>query len=119
MRAGEYSIEELKQIITPLAEKYQIEKVFLFGSFARGDYDEKSDIDLYIEKGNLKGLFALCGFYTEITNALERKVDLLTVGGMKEDFFEQIRKEEVILYDCRERLKESRMEIAEEMKMIR
>lgn len=50
---------------------------------------------------------------------MERKVDLLTMGGMKEDFLEQIRKEEVILYDCRERLKESQMEIAEEMKMIR
>ena len=32
-----------------------ISKVYLFGSFARGDYDEQSDIDLRIEKGELRG----------------------------------------------------------------
>ena len=54
-----YTIEELKAIIIPIAKKYGIQKVYLFGSIARGDGDENSDIDLSIEKGTLKGLFAL------------------------------------------------------------
>ncbi len=52
-----YSIEELKEVIAPIAEKYHLSKVYLFGSFARGDYNELSDIDLRIEKGELKGMF--------------------------------------------------------------
>lgn len=93
-----YSIDELKDIITPIAEKYQIANVYLFGSFARGDFDDQSDIDLRINKGNLKGMFALCGFYTEVSEALERKVDILTTGSLDDSFLEEIQKEEVMLY---------------------
>lgn len=93
-----YSIDDLKRIITPIAEKYQVASVYLFGSFARGDYNEQSDIDLRIEKGNMKGMFALCGFYTEVSEALERKVDVLTTGSLDDTFLEEIQKEEVMLY---------------------
>lgn len=93
-----YTVDELKNIITPIAAKYQIAQVYLFGSFARGDYNEESDIDIRIEKGKLKGMFALCGFYTEISEALGRKVDVLTTGSLSEDFLEKIRKDEVMLY---------------------
>ena len=98
MAAKHYTIDELKKIITPIAEKYQIAQVYLFGSFARGDYNEESDIDIRIEKGKLKGMFALCGFYTEVSDALDRKVDVLTTGSLSDDFFVSIRKDEVVLY---------------------
>lgn len=98
MVAARYSIEELKEIITPIAEKYHISKVYLFGSFARGDYNEQSDVDLRIEKGELKGMFALCGFYTEVAEALQMKVDVLTTGSLEDDFLRKIEKDEVMLY---------------------
>jgi predicted nucleotidyltransferase len=98
MVAARYSIEELKEIIAPIAEKYHISKVYLFGSFARGDYNEQSDIDLRIEKGELKGLFALCGFYTEVEEALQMKVDVLTTGSLEDTFLKKIKKDEVMLY---------------------
>ena len=53
MEVKTYTIDEIKNIVTPIAEKYQIAQVYLFGSFARGDFDEQSDIDIRIEKGNL------------------------------------------------------------------
>ncbi len=98
MVATRYSIEELKEIITPIAEKYQISKVYLFGSFARVDYNEQSDIDLRIEKGKLRGMFALCGFYTEVEEALQMKVDVVTTGSLEDDFLREIEKVEVMLY---------------------
>lgn len=98
MIATRYSIEELKEIISPIAEKYHISKVYLFGSFARGDYNEQSDIDLRIEKGELKGMFALCGFYTEVGEALQMKVDVLTTGSLEDDFLKEIEEDEVMLY---------------------
>lgn len=70
----------------------------MFGSYARGDYNADSDIDLRIDKGNLKGMFALCGFYTEIEDALGIKVDILTTGSLEESFLKDIQKDEVVLY---------------------
>lgn len=98
MQAKDYSIDELRKIIAPIARKYSISKVYLFGSVARGDYTESSDIDLRIDKGNLRGYFALCSFYTEVQEALQMKVDLLTTGSLDQEFLEQIRKDEVELY---------------------
>lgn len=66
MEVKTYTIDEIKNIVTPIAEKYQIAQVYLFGSFARGDFDEQSDIDIRIEKGNLKGMFALCVLYGSV-----------------------------------------------------
>lgn len=50
--AKQYTIEELKNIISPIAKKYRILHVYLFGSYAHGDFNTQSDIDLRIEKGN-------------------------------------------------------------------
>lgn len=46
----------------------------------------------------LNGLSALCGFYTELSDVLGRKVDVLTTGSLTDEFLESIRKDEVILY---------------------
>ena len=47
-----------------------MEHVDSFSSYARGDATENSDEDLRVDKGSLKRLFDLCGFYTEIEEAL-------------------------------------------------
>lgn len=43
-----YTIEQIQEKINPLAEKYNLSAVYLFGSYARGEADENSDIDLVI-----------------------------------------------------------------------
>ena len=42
-----YSIEEIRQRIEPVAKKYGVSMIWLFGSYARGEATEKSDIDLH------------------------------------------------------------------------
>lgn len=98
MLTRKYTIEEIKAIVKPIARKYGVARVYLFGSYARGEVTDNSDVDLRIDKGNLKGLFALCGLYTEIEEALQMKVDVLTTGSLEEDFLRKIQKEEVLLY---------------------
>ena len=93
-----YTIEELKSIINPIARKYGIAKVYLFGSVARGDANENSDIDLRIDKGSLKGLFALGGFYNEVSEVLGVKIDVLTTNSLDKEFLDEIKNEEVLLY---------------------
>ena len=49
------SISEIRAIVSPLAEQYGADRVFLFGSYARGDANPDSDVDLRIDKGMICG----------------------------------------------------------------
>ena len=99
--ANQYSIDELAEIIAPIAKKYGIASVYLFGSCARGDSTEASDIDLRIDKGQLCGLFALGGFYADVAEALQTEVDVLKTGSLDESFLQSISKDEVLLYEAK------------------
>ena len=54
-----YSIEDLRQIISPIALQYGVESVSLFGSYSKGSAGADSDVDLKIEKDS----FAPCLSY--------------------------------------------------------
>ena len=93
-----YTIPELCAIVSPLAQRYGAERVYLFGSYARGDAHDDSDIDLRIDIGDIHGLqFAyLLG---DLVDALKVPVDLISTTGMDQEFLDTIRSEEVLLYE--------------------
>ena len=97
--AAKYSIEELQSIIVPLAQKYGAERIFLFGSYARGDITDSSDIDLRIDKGSIRGL-ALAGLLVDLEDALGIPVDLSPTTSLYTRFLESIRPDEVLLYEA-------------------
>ena len=68
-----YKIEEITNIIRPIAEEYKIDRVCLFGSYARGEATDKSDIDLIVGKGNFKG-FKFGGLYEDLIEAFQKKL---------------------------------------------
>lgn len=85
-------LEEIKKI----AEKYEVKKIILFGSRARGDYHRASDIDLAVEGGRITD-FILDVKETTSTLLNFDIVDLKeTVPG---EFLEAIEKEGIILYE--------------------
>ena len=93
-----YSIDEIREIVAPIAKKHGIEKVYLFGSYSNGRATAASDIDFRIEKGALRGMFALCRLYSDIESALGKNVDIATTGSLEKQFLEAIRDEEILLY---------------------
>lgn len=93
-----YSIEEIKTVVAPIAGRYGVDKVYLFGSYARGEATETSDLDFRIDRGTLRGLFALGGLYMDLEEAFDKKVDLLTTGSLDRKFLSRIEKEEVLIY---------------------
>ena len=95
-----YGIDELKTMISPIAAQYGVDRIFLFGSYARGQATEESDVDLRVDKGRLKGLFALGALYSDLEERLGKKLDLLTTGSLDQQFLNHIAAEEVLLYDC-------------------
>ena len=92
------TIEEIKAVVSELGEKYGAESIYLFGSFARGEQNEKSDIDLRINLGDIKSLFVLGGLYTDLNNKLGRNIDINTTEGLEEKFLNHIAKGEILLY---------------------
>lgn len=103
-----YSLEQLKSIIVPIAQKHGIPAVFLFGSYARGTATEKSDIDLLIDTTNteIKSLLHLGALYCELEEALKKPIDLITIRSLEQTtssshdirFRETVQKERMPLY---------------------
>ena len=94
-----YTVEEIKSIAQSIAKKHGVDKIFLFGSYARGDAEEGSDLDFYIERGTVRGLFALGGLYADLEEAFGLPIDLLVSESLSDDFRKEISKEEVLIYD--------------------
>ena len=73
MQEQVYSIDEIRQIVTPIAKQHGVDKVFLFGSYARGDATPASDVDLCVDAPKLHSLFALGGLYADLEDARKKK----------------------------------------------
>lgn len=94
-----YAIEEIKEKIIPIAQEYGVERVSLFGSYARGEANEDSDVDFYIEKGQIRNLIDYIGFVNDLEDNLNCHVDVITTGIEDKSFLELIKKEGVLLYE--------------------
>lgn len=71
------SINELREKITPILNEYPVDKAILFGSYAKGEANKNSDIDLYIDtNGKLKGL-DFVGLLEILVDTLGIDVDLI------------------------------------------
>ena len=93
-----YSIEDIRRIITPIAQQHGVASVSLFGSYSKGTASSTSDVDLKIEKGKIRSLFQLCGFRLAVEDALKLPVDLVTSESSDRAFLDMIKDEEVLLY---------------------
>jgi len=93
-----YTVDEIKSIAGEIAKHHGVERMFLFGSYARGDAKPDSDLDFRIDKGSIRGLFALGGLYADLEEAFGVPVDLLTTDSLDEAFRKEISSEEVQIY---------------------
>ncbi len=71
------TIEELKKKIQPVLAKYSVNKAAIFGSFARGEMKEGSDIDILVELLESHSLFDFIAIKQEIEEKIGFKVDLV------------------------------------------
>ena len=100
-----YTIEEIAELIAPVAKKYNIPKVYIFGSYARGEATADSDVDLMIEVGDLHGLEVI-GALEDFKNVLKKPVDMITTRSMNQDrtqkyskiFIDNLEKEKIMIY---------------------
>lgn len=85
-------IEQVKRQIITILRHHQIKRASLFGSLAKGELRDDSDIDILIEFEGRKSLFDLVDVKQDLEETLQRKVDVLTYNSlhplMKEEIFE-------------------------------
>ncbi|MCL2183669.1 MAG: nucleotidyltransferase domain-containing protein [Chitinispirillia bacterium] len=93
-----YTIDEIRQKVAPIAKRYGVARVYLFGSYASNRAGARSDVDLRIDAGRIKDYFRLAQLYGDLEESLKTKVDLLTTCALEEGFLERIAKDEVLLY---------------------
>ena len=78
-----------------LRAEFGVRSLALFGSAARGEAREGSDVDLLVEFDRPIGLFHLVGTQQELERLLGRPVDLVTIGGLKPGVRERVLAEAV------------------------
>ncbi len=94
-----YSVEEIRRITAPIAARHKVERLRLFGSYARGSATEDSDVDLRVDCGEITDLFAMGALYADLQERLQKPLDLVTTEGLDADFLTRIRKDEVLIYE--------------------
>lgn len=98
MKKEKLEISKIKQAAEKLGKKYGVAQVALFGSYATGNADFQSDVDLIIEKGKMETLFQLIGFRQELEDILHVNVDVITSETSDKKFLQQIAKDMVVIY---------------------
>lgn len=95
------TIDQIRSITAPIAASYGVKRLSLFGSYARGEATEKSDIDLLIDRGNMAGGWAIGGLYVDLCDALGKELDMVTTGSPDVAFLDRIKQDEVMLYEAK------------------
>jgi len=74
------STEEIRAKVVPIAEKYDVARVDIFGSYANGKATPRSDVDFLVEFSvSVPSIFAVMGFREELTRSLGVGVDVVTL----------------------------------------
>lgn len=70
--------DQIISIIKPILQKYGVIKSDLFGSYARGDFNDQSDVDILVDIPKGTSLFDLIYLKEDLEKSLAKKVDIVT-----------------------------------------
>ncbi|MCX7838019.1 MAG: nucleotidyltransferase family protein [Anaerolineae bacterium] len=83
-----------------ICRQNDVAKIGIFGSVARGEFTDQSDIDLLVYFSKRKSLLALVSLERQLTTALGRKVDLLTEAAISPYLRSQILSQVQVIYEA-------------------
>ena len=97
------TIEEIAEKVVPILLPYGVKRIAIFGSFARNEASQESDVDILVEFAEPRKL--PIGFLTwvrlerELSERLGRKVDLISFAGLRPSLRAMVKKEAVVIYE--------------------
>ena len=96
-----YTIEELKNKVSPILKNTDVKQAILFGSYAKNTPTSKSDIDLVIDsEGKLLNIY-FYGLLEDLVQGLQKKVDLFEISEIQKGskIYDDIRREGIVIYE--------------------
>jgi len=84
--------------LRPICLKYGVRSLAVFGSYARGEAGRNSDVDMLVSFHRRVSLLTLVALERELSELLERRVDLQTVDGLSPYLRDRILKERQVVY---------------------
>ena len=93
-----YTINQIRDLVSPIAASYGVRSISLFGSYARGEAKENSDIDLLVDRTGMAKGWMIGGLYADLADALGKELDLVTTTGADYAFLSRIQRDAVTLY---------------------
>ncbi|MBI4120343.1 MAG: nucleotidyltransferase family protein [Parcubacteria group bacterium] len=94
-------IERIKDSIVPILERNDIDFAALFGSYAKGNVNSDSDVDLLVRFSRPKSLFDIAGIEIDIEESLGKEVDLVTEDSLSPYIKDSVIKESKVIYGKR------------------
>ena len=92
------TINEVKEKTKDIFLLYPVKKVSVFGSFARGEMSEGSDIDMLIQDSNI-GIMDTSNLRNRLEDALHNNIDLVFESDLSDVFKFLIKDDEVVIYE--------------------
>ena len=91
------SLSHIQKIVKPLAKKYHISEVYIFGSYARNVATASSDIDFLVFGGKDFKLTSVFAFAEELRMAINKEIDVFEINEVNTDssFYQTIMKEKI------------------------
>ncbi len=91
------TLEDIQRIVRPLAEKYHISEVYIFGSYARNEATKSSDIDFLVFGGKDFKLTSIFAFAEELRIAIQKEIDVFEINEVNKNstFYDTIMREKV------------------------
>lgn len=80
-------------------ERNPIQRAFLFGSQARQEADERSDVDLLVDLEGVVTLFEFARMQVELEELLTQKVDLVSSRGLNPRIQPYIERDKLLIYE--------------------
>ncbi len=93
-------ISEIKDAIIPIFDLHKVKRAAVFGSFARGEANTMSDIDMLVSFCDKYDLIDIIALKQDLAEKLGREIDLLTYNSLKDDeFSKNVQREAKIIYE--------------------
>ncbi len=96
------SLSKIKNKIIPILKQNDIAKASIFGSYARGQANSKSDVDMMIEYKKKKSLLDLIGLEQELEEKIGIKFDITTYKAINYLIRDQVYKDQVVILNKNE-----------------
>lgn len=95
-------LEKISKKIKPVAKKYNLMYVWIFGSYVKNKQKKDSDIDIIVRTEDVSEGFKIVEVKLALEDALKKEVDIITTGSIKGSLLEDEELEEVLVYSSEE-----------------